>query len=96
MNPMITDREQNMIPMITVRDSEDAELLMFALQAYMEIRISENNAAARTPGSDQYALSLELIEETRHLCTLIEAIGESVSATLEDDDTDDGVPENEV
>jgi hypothetical protein len=85
---VITDMDEVMIPRITVRDEADAQLLLFALPTYMELRIQQNTVASRKPGADQYALSMEMIEETRRVCALIEAIGDEVSAILDDSNTD--------
>jgi hypothetical protein len=86
-NEVFKDLDE-MTPRITVRDEADAQILLFALPTYMELRIQQNTLASRQPGADQYALSMELIEETRRVCALIEDIGNEVSAILDDSDTD--------
>jgi hypothetical protein len=84
-----TESEPDMIPRIVVRDMQDLDTLLMSLQLYMEIRIRENTTAARLPGANQYGLSLELIEETRYICGLIEAMGDSMDAKLEETDGPD-------
>jgi hypothetical protein len=68
----------DMIPRIVVRDNADAELLFDALKLYLEARIAEEKRDARLPGANQWALSMNLIEETRNLCDLIDTIGKNI------------------
>jgi len=87
--------EPDMIPRIVVRDVQDLDTLIVALQMYMEVRIHENNVASRLPDANQYALSVDLIEETRYICSLIEAMGDSMDAKLEETDGPDDVETQE-
>jgi hypothetical protein len=84
--------KDDMIPRITLRDYRDAEVLYSALRIYLEARIGVNNLASRQPGADQIKLSLDLIEETRYLCELIEAIGDGI---MDPEPTDSPDPEED-
>lgn len=80
-----------MTPRIFVRDGDDMLIIIDALRMWMEARIHENGMAARLPGADQYALSMDLITQTRNICTLIDLMGETSlpdsSGTLDDGST---------
>lgn len=64
----------DMIPRVTVRDAEDAMLIVMALRTHMHARITELERQAKLPGADQYALSLQTIDETRIMTDLVSAI----------------------
>lgn len=73
----------DMIPRITVRDDDDAVLIVTALHAYMNARLAAYERAARMPGADQIALSVQAIEATRNVCSLIESIRLNIVTTTQ-------------
>jgi hypothetical protein len=66
-----------MTPRIFVRDGDDMIILVDALRLWMENRIKANRIAAAQPEADQYALSMDLISQTRNVCSLIDLMGET-------------------
>jgi hypothetical protein len=82
----MSDQPHEMIPRVTVRDPDDAELLLFALRDYMHGRLDYLMTEARKPKADQYALSLQQIEETENVTALMQSI---VDGMVEFQSTDD-------
>jgi hypothetical protein len=70
----MSDQPHEMIPRVTVRDPDDAELLLFALREYMHVRLSELVSEARKPEADRFALSLQQIQETENVSALMTSI----------------------
>ena len=70
----MSDQPNEMIPRVTVRDSDDAEILLFALRDYMHGRLDHLSMEARKPKANQYALSVQQIEETENVTALMTAI----------------------
>jgi hypothetical protein len=70
----MSDQPHEMIPRVTVRDADDAELLLFALRDYMHGRLDFLTTEARKPKADQYALSVQQIQETENVTALMTSI----------------------
>lgn len=70
----MSDQPNEMIPRVTVRDPDDAELLLNALRDYMHGRLNFLIAEARKPRADQYMLSVQQIAETENVTGLMHSI----------------------
>jgi len=77
-----------MTPRIFVRDGDDMLIIVDALRLWMENRIKENRIAAARADADQYALSMDLISQTRNVCSLIDLMGETSLPDLLEEDCD--------
>ncbi len=80
---------ETMIPRIAVRDSTDAMLIIQALQKHMRDRLDSLALQSRQLGADQYALSVQAIDETRNVCNLIEAVNTGILGDTGDDPADE-------
>jgi hypothetical protein len=68
----------DMIPRITLRNPEDAILLIQALRVYQLARSDELQQEAKRPGADQIALSLTHINETQYIIDLMTALTDGI------------------
>jgi len=68
----------DMIPRITLRNPEDAILLIQALRVYQHARSDELQREAKRPGADQIALSLTHINETQYVIDLMTALTDGI------------------
>lgn len=68
----------DMIPRVTVRDPEDAILIMKALRTHQYMRWEELRQEAKRPGADQIAYSLQHIEETQYTLDLMSAVSNGI------------------
>jgi hypothetical protein len=80
MQPMdaVSKHPDDMIPRITLRDPEDAILLIQALRVYQLARSDELQQEAKRPGADQIALSLTHINETQYIIDLMTALTDGI------------------
>jgi hypothetical protein len=80
MQPMdaVSKYPDDMIPRITLRDPEDAILLIQALRLYQNARSDELQREAKRPGADQIALSLTHINETQYVIDLMTALTDGI------------------
>lgn len=74
----------DMIPRVTVRDGADAMLLVMAMRTHMLARISELENLAARPGANQFALSNQMIDETRYMTNLLSDLTTSVITSTTD------------
>jgi hypothetical protein len=77
-----------MIPRITIRDRQDLLYIVNALQGYMMSRLEEYQNIARRPGADRWALSIEQIEETKYVTSLLSDIAAQSSQTADQEESD--------
>ena len=73
-----TESGDTMTPRIVIRDSDDALFVVMAIRTHMFALIAANERAAKRPGADQLALSLQSIEETRYATDLMNAITDGI------------------
>ena len=88
----MSDQPDEMIPRVTVRDADDAELLLHALRDYMHGRLNHLLAESRKPRADQYMLSLQQIAETENVTALMQSIVDGMVQAQPT--TDEGENEN--
>lgn len=67
-----------MVPRIAVRDVDDAVILLESLRLYAQAMQLDYHRRAAMPGADQFALTAEMVADTRNLCDLIDDIGDSI------------------
>lgn len=85
----MSDQPNEMLPRVTVRDDDDAMLIMFALRDYMNGRIDELDARAKRPGANQYKLSMQMIEETEFITGLMRAVDAGIVKECDTEENED-------
>ncbi len=77
----------DMIPRVTVSNSDDALFLVMAIHSHTRYLLDEIQAESRRPGADAWALSLNMISVTENSVALMNCITESAEAltTIEKD-----------
>lgn len=85
----MSDQPNEMLPRVTVRDDDDAVLIILALKEYMGGRIDELDARAKRPGANQYELSMQMIEETELVTGLMRAVDNGIVRDPITEETED-------
>jgi hypothetical protein len=87
----MTDTESGdvTIPRIAIRDSDDALFVVMAIRTHMFALIAANERAAKRPGADQLALSLQTIKETQYATDLMNAITDGIVDTVSSTNTEE-------
>lgn len=85
----MSDQPNEMFPRVTVRDDDDAMLIILALRDYMSGRIDELDARAKRPGANQYDLSMQMIKETEYITCLMRAVDAGIVRDPNTEETED-------